>query len=367
MKKLCVLLLIFVLIMSVSAASYTQSAADVSPGAFPDGMYTFPDQLLVGATSASRDASLYVEESDKTYPIYAFSTDITNPAIFGGGSGKGVTGMTTSTSTSNAAVYGLATSGAPAVYGYDTSGSGIGVKAYSTNYGFYTSGADYGIYVPDAGIVGGRFVGDSYGVYAVSDSIGVYANADYTGGYFIGGDTGVIGQTSSTTSYECGVKGYNSVSENVAYLGCYNNAIYASGNGRVTGALTVGSCSGCDVAEHFLGDGLEPGDVVVLDSSALRGVRKTTTAYDKLAAGIVSTDPTITMGLKEGVPIALSGVVPTKVIGKINVGDLLTTSTTAGYAMACSDYTKCAGAIIGKAMENNAAGKGKITALVMLG
>ena len=73
------------------------------------------------------------------------------------------------------------------------------------------------------------------------------------------------------------------------------------------------------------------------------------------------------MGLAEGVPVALSGVVPTKVIGKVKLGDLLTTSSTAGYAMACTDYERCQGAIIGKAMEENSGGKGTITALVMLG
>jgi len=35
--------------------------------------------------------------------------------------------------------------------------------------------------------------------------------------------------------------------------------------------------------------------------------------------------------------------------------------------MACADYQKCQGAIIGKAMEENTGGKGTITALVMLG
>ncbi|MBI5391595.1 hypothetical protein HZB00_01195, partial [Candidatus Woesearchaeota archaeon] len=89
--------------------------------------------------------------------------------------------------------------------------------------------------------------------------------------------------------------------------------------------------------------------------------------YNKLAAGIISTNPTLTMGIDEGVPIALAGVVPAKVIGTVHVGDFLTTSSTPGYAMACADYQKCAGAIIGKAMEENNAGKGKITALVMLG
>ncbi len=367
MKKLLLLMLIFIMITSVSATSYTQSAADVSPGAFPEGMYTFPDQLLVGATSTSRDASVYIENNGRTYPLYAFSTDISNPAIIGVGSGKGVTGMTTSSSTSNAAVYGISSSGAPGVYGYDSSGSGIGVKAYSSHYGFYTSGADYGIYIPDADRYGVYAVSDTTAGYFVGDGSGVVAQGDTYGVYGLSASTGVYGYSSSSSALNCGVKGYNVMSTNIAYLGCYNYGIYTPDDAKIGGDLYTGTCShGCDVAEKFAGEDLEPGDVVIIDSSTVRGVRKTTTAYDNLAAGIVSTKPTVTMG-EEGTPVALSGVVPTKVIGKVNVGDLLTTSTTAGYAMACDDYSKCAGAIIGKAMESNNAGKGKITALVMLG
>ncbi len=358
MKKLLLLLFILILCTSVFADSYTQTVTEVTSGAFPEGVYAVPEQLIVGASSTSTDASLYAVENDKTYAVYGRSSDTSNPAVIGVGFGKGVTGMSMSSSSANSGVNGIATNGASGVFGNDTSGSGIGVKAYSANYGFYSSGADYGIYIPSAETYGGKFISDTYGIHATGDSVGVYG---------VSSSVGVYGKTSSTTSLECGVKAYNFASGNTGYLGCYNNGIYTPDDAAVGGELTVGSCSGCDVAEHFIGNNLEAGDVVVLDSTAVRGVAKTSTPYNKLAAGIVSTEPTITMGIKEGVPISLSGVVPTKVIGKVAVGDLLTTSSTAGYAMACTEHAKCAGAIIGKAMENNAAGKGKITALVMLG
>ena len=235
-------------------------------------------------------------------------------------------GVTDDTSSSSAAVYGYAEEGAtgvygyasstaPAVWGYNPKNSGIGVKATATTYGFYTSDADYGLYVPSAdyygvyvvssGSVGGRFVGDSYGVKGEGDSVG---------GYFKGDSIGVYGYSAGSDSYECGVESYNSASGNKAYLACYTWGIYTPDNAKVEGKLNVGSCSGCDIAEHFIGENLEPGDVVVLDPTSANHVTKTTTPYDKLAAGIVSTKPTITMGLAEGGPVALSGVVPTKVI-----------------------------------------------------
>jgi len=46
---------------------------------------------------------------------------------------------------------------------------------------------------------------------------------------------------------------------------------------------------------------------------------------------------------------------------------LLTTSSTPGYAMKCSDKMKCYGAVIGKAMENFDGTSGTITALIALG
>ena len=380
-KFLISILTSFILFLSaVTAASYEQTAADVSPGVFSDGDYFFPTSVSLGVTedpASSSTYALYVSTEDNAYDygIQSYAYD-TSYAILGRaeeGIGvygysidqSGVYGITDSTETTYAGVKGVATEGAPGVYGYDSSGSGIGVKAYSAYYGFYTSGPAYGLYVAASDSVGvkaysdgtgGSFNGDNYGVYATSDSYGVYATGGTRGLFAQATDT----DTSGSTTGHCAI-GAKSPNDVMSYVGCEDYGFYTSDN------IKVGSCSGCDVAEHFLGDNLEAGDVVILDPTKVRGVTKTTMPYNKLAAGIISTNPTMTMGLDEGFPIALAGVVPTKVIGTVHVGDLLTTSSTSGYAMACADMTKCIGAVIGKAMEENKVGKGKITALVMLG
>lgn len=383
MKKI-LFFLSFLLVLPISfATSYEQTAADISPGVFADGEFYFPSSanVILGTdedpglsspvslyvTDGSNDVPVYIT-TGTSYGLYSYNTGSGSALFATSVEGYGVYGKTTSTSTSKAGVYGYATEGAPAIYGYDASGSGIGVKAYSADTGFYTSGANYGLYVADADAYGvyvvssdsygGRFKGDSYGVYADGDTVGVYGMSD---------TIGVYGVTDSSSSYQCGVQGYNSDSGNLGYVGCHNYGLYTPNDAKVAGELIVGSCSGCDIAEHFLGNDLEAGDVVIIDPTSPNHVTKTTTPYNRLAAGIVSTDPTLTLGLEEGVPIALNGVVPTKVIGKVKLGDLLTTSSTAGYAMACTDYQKCQGTIIGKAMEENSGGKGTITALVMLG
>jgi hypothetical protein len=123
--------------------------------------------------------------------------------------------------------------------------------------------------------------------------------------------------------------------------------------GGVCNDVGVGTCAN-DIAETFVAlEPVEPGDVVSLDESRFKGIRLSRRPYDALLAGVVSTSPTLTMGRQEegtDVPLALTGVVPVKVNsenGPIAVGDLLTTSSTAGMAM----RTTRSGSILGKAME----------------
>ncbi|MFN8497881.1 MAG: hypothetical protein U0641_08500 [Anaerolineae bacterium] len=123
--------------------------------------------------------------------------------------------------------------------------------------------------------------------------------------------------------------------------------------------------------------GYAPGDVLVISEATQAGVERATAAYDTRVAGVYATNPSVVGTAKNGearmaaddVPVAIVGIVPTKVSaenGAIHVGDLLTTSTTPGHAMRCDDKVKCIGAIVGKAMEPLAAGTGVIKVLVTL-
>ena len=76
---------------------------------------------------------------------------------------------------------------------------------------------------------------------------------------------------------------------------------------------------------------LEPGTVIVISN---QGAVPCSEEYDTRLAGIISTQPAMLMNEKgEGPPVALSGKVPCKVTGKIEAGDLLTTSSIQGHAM----------------------------------
>jgi hypothetical protein len=142
-----------------------------------------------------------------------------------------------------------------------------------------------------------------------------------------------------------------------------------------------GTLYGGDYAESVDVSGersqFEPGDVLVIDPSSPGKFLKSSATYSTAVAGIYSTKPglrgrrqrTDQSHIKDEVPMAMVGIVPTKVdaeSGPIQPGDLLVTSSRPGYAMKGSDRSQLAGAIVGKAMGNLDSGRGMIEVLVSL-
>jgi hypothetical protein len=115
-----------------------------------------------------------------------------------------------------------------------------------------------------------------------------------------------------------------------------------------------------DIAEYYEGDQeYEPGTVLVFGGD--KEVTTTDAMNDTRSAGVVTTNPAYTMN--EGqtgirVCIALAGRVPCKVVGRVKKGDMLTTSSTPGYAVKATDPKL--GSIIGKALEDKDNGEAGI-------
>jgi hypothetical protein len=132
--------------------------------------------------------------------------------------------------------------------------------------------------------------------------------------------------------------------------------------------------TGCaDVAEYFsTPEDPEPGTVMVIDPAGGSRLRSSVKAYDTTVAGIVSTEPGVSLGTKEDGNdgeklIAVAGRVPCKVdasYAAIKPGDLLTTSDTPGHAMKATN--PAIGTILGKALEPLDTGTGTIEVLVTL-
>jgi hypothetical protein len=155
-----------------------------------------------------------------------------------------------------------------------------------------------------------------------------------------------------------------------------------AGNAHAAGAFMAG---GADFAESVSVRGerqlYEAGDVMVIDDAGNRSLAKAQKPYSTLVAGIVSTKPGMLASLHNSttsagqkaieaeVPLAVVGIVPCKVSaenGPIHAGDLLVTSSIAGYAMKGTDRARMLGAVVGKAMQPLQSGKGVIEVLVTL-
>jgi hypothetical protein len=150
-----------------------------------------------------------------------------------------------------------------------------------------------------------------------------------------------------------------------------------------TGTFTAGS----DFAEALPSIGerktYKPGDVLVASSEREGSVERSSSRYDRRVVGVYSTRPAVLGADKDGetrvdaedVPVAITGIVPTKVTaenGPILAGDLLTTSSIPGYAMKATPVVVGgveiyrAGTVLGKALTSLHGETGVVKVLVML-
>ena len=254
--------------------------------------------------------------------VYAYTSGYDSPAIYGESyRDDGVIGI-----------------GKVGVNGTGTGTSGIGVSGY----------ADHGW-----GIYG--FSQDGFGVVGKSPAgKGVYGDGLIYGVVGTSPETGVIGDT-SRADHMYGVRTPD-------YM---KAARYDTGSS--------------DVAEYLpVVDGVLPGTVLIIGATGT--LEPSSAAYDIRVAGIVSTEPGMALGTREGgnsgeALIAVAGRVPCKVdasYGTIHPGDLLTTSPTLGHAMKAQPVNIGGveiyrpGTIIGKAMEPLNSGTGLIEVFVTL-
>jgi hypothetical protein len=225
-------------------------------------------------------------------------------------------------------------------YGGEFSGGtsiGTGVAVYGP---LHMSGPDFVILPTGRGDGGRAVVHDFNDTLVLNYGGSIPNNGDFSGGVRIDSKLSVLGTTSTRVL-------------------------------QITG--------GSDLAEPFTvtdPEAVDPGTVVVLDADHPGQVRVSDTAYDTMVAGIVSGAGGINPGLVmnqeeltidgESHPVALTGKVYVKAVGPIQVGDLLTTSSVSGHAMAATDRDRAFGATLGKAMSNLDEGTGLVLVLVSL-
>ena len=134
----------------------------------------------------------------------------------------------------------------------------------------------------------------------------------------------------------------------------------ANGVGNIGSATTyfntvfakATSAQYADLAEKYTADAAyEPGTVVSFGGA--KEVTITASSPDRRVAGVVSTNPSYIMngGLEAEfvTTVALTGRVPTKVVGPVRKGDLM---VSAGNGQARADADPQVGTVIGKALED---------------
>jgi hypothetical protein len=136
-------------------------------------------------------------------------------------------------------------------------------------------------------------------------------------------------------------------------------------NGGASGTGNIGTAGGtfntvfakatsaqyADLAEIYSSDAdYPPGTVVVFGGD--KEVTVSTQSHDTRVAGVISTNPAYIMNsLAVGVPVAFTGRVPCQVLGPVNKGDVLVTSTIPGVAQRIG-FNYQPGCVIGKSLEN---------------
>ena len=229
----------------------------------------------------------------------------------------------------------------------------------------------------------------SFGVVSTTtgfNSRGIYTQTSGDHSYGVDVDTfgnvstGVVVSTSGegSTGLISSTSGINSVGINTTSDKSYGLFAHTARPDQMYGIYTPDylyakgtQVPSSDIAEYMpVSDNVEPGTVLIIGEDGKLQI--STTAYDTKVAGIVSTSPGVTLGIKEGGNngeqiIAVAGRVPCKVDAThvpIHAGDLLTTSENPGYAMKATNPQ--IGTILGKAMGILNNGTGTIEVLVTL-
>jgi hypothetical protein len=149
----------------------------------------------------------------------------------------------------------------------------------------------------------------------------------------------------------------NSATIAAATANTANTIVLRDVNGNFSAGVMTGTATAAryaDLAERYESDKeYKPGTVVIFGGD--KEITQSSKYMDKRVAGVISTNPAHLMNSEAGndqthPPVALQGRVPCRVVGKIQKGDLLVTSSIPGVAIAADDPK--IGTVIGKALEN---------------
>jgi hypothetical protein len=229
-------------------------------------------------------------------------------------------------------------------------------------------GADFrtgGFILASGNISGGNVLFGSGIVSGTGNIIGsnllgvtLSASGNITGGNITGGNITGGNLSAGTGTVTLG----NIVNANGTGVGNIGSSITAFN----TVFAKATSAQYADLAEIYLPDAdYVPGTVVVFGGD--KEITVTDQAGDERVAGVISTDPAYLMNTASaGLPVALRGKVPVRVIGPINKGDGLVTSNIPGVALSIGRSRTYAQAVFAKSLETHHGTDEKIIQAVIL-
>jgi len=300
-----------------------------------------------------------VNATNHTGTTVSITGTVTAASVVGGvitGSSASVTGTVTGASV----VGGVITGSSVSVTGNITGGNVLGGANVNATTHTGTTVSVTGT-VTAASVVGGVITGSSTSV------TGTVTAASVVGGVITGSSTSVTGTVTGGNITTAGQLTVNSGANVTAIV---NGATNGVGN---IGSSTVGfntvfakatTAQYADLAEKYTADAAyAPGTVLVFGGTA--EVTADAADADRRVAGVVSTNPGLLMneGLdsKFAVAIALTGRVPTSVVGTVRKGDMM---VAAGSGQARAEAEPAVGTVIGKALEDFDGAEGTIEVVV---
>lgn len=179
--------------------------------------------------------------------------------------------------------------------------------------------------------------------------------ASVTGGSF----SGVINITGDTSGTISGFNSIGGTSISDGTLSITGGDITGGGDATFSGTVTATTFDGeatsalyADLAEIYKADDdYAPGTVVKLGGS--EEITQTTEPGDMDVFGVISTDPAYLMNSKaDGLPVALTGRVPVRVVGPVHKGERLVASEIPGVAISIGDWPYDARRIIGRSLQD---------------
>ena len=194
-----------------------------------------------------------------------------------------------------------------------------------------------------------------------ADELSGNENARVNAAFSFVPSTGVLSTVawSGTTVTASGAVTGGTLTDGTASLagGALTGATTGNFSGTVTANLFSGTATAAryaDLAEVYATDAdYAPGTVVMIGGEA--EITQTLSRAETEVFGVISTDPAYLMNKDaDGLPVALQGRVPVKVVGPVAKGERLISSDIPGVAVGVSeeDFAHQLQAIIGRSLEN---------------